>query len=216
MLGVCCTHFEGGDCQAIQGHCADGCAWEEAAWERLAAYEDTGLKPEEVTQIKLAIMGKSLAEIKEFEGVSIDRMIELTQAEKDGRLVVLPDAKYTDADGEKALQTAMWTCGNTNNPVTRYTADAIAEKLCREARDKNPPLTQKELQWMDGEPVWIVQEGRSGRWDLIRRRTTSGISTYVHGFLAWADCGKIWRAYRYRLEPSANEEETDGTAYNSH
>ena len=79
----------------------------------------------------------------------------------------------------------------------------------------NRPLTQKELQWMDGEPVWIVQEGRSGRWDLIRRRTTSGISTYVHGFLAWADCGKIWRAYRYRLEPSANEEETDGTAYNS-
>ncbi len=152
MPGVCCTHFEGGDCQAIQGHCADGCAWEEAAWERLAAYEDTGLEPEDVTQIKLAIMGKSLAEIKEFEGVSIDRMIELTQAEKDGRLVVLPDAKYTDADGEKALQTAMWTCGNTNNPVTRYTADAIAEKLCREARDKNPPLTLEELQGMDGEP----------------------------------------------------------------
>lgn len=50
--------------------------------DRLAAYEDTGLEPEEVTQIKLAIMGKSLAEIKEFEGVSIDRMIELTQAEK--------------------------------------------------------------------------------------------------------------------------------------
>lgn len=79
----------------------------------------------------------------------------------------------------------------------------------------NRPLTQKELQWMDGESLWIVQEGRPGRWDLIRRRTTSGISTYVHGFLAWADCGKIWRAYRYRLEPSANKEKTDGTAYNS-
>ena len=51
MPGVCCTHFEGGDCQAIQGHCADGCAWEEAAWERLAAYEDTGLTPEEVKKI---------------------------------------------------------------------------------------------------------------------------------------------------------------------
>ena len=57
---------------------------------RLAAYEDTGLEPEEVMQTKLAIMGKSLAEIKEFEGVSINRMIELAQAEKDGRLVVLP------------------------------------------------------------------------------------------------------------------------------
>ena len=202
MLGVCCTHFEGGDCQAIQGHCADGCAWEEAAWERLAAYEDTGLEPEEVTQIKLAIMGKSLAEIKEFEGVSIDRMIELTQAEKDGRLVVLPDAKYTDADGEKALQKAMWTCGNTNNPVTRYTADAIAEKLCREARDKNPPLTLEELREMDGEPVWIIPMRGSGgfcTWMLVDAEYE--LCREAHGEMAvFENCGKTWLAYRRKPE----------------
>ena len=58
--------------------------------ERLAAYEDTGLEPEEVVQTKLALMGKVLAEIKEFDGVPVNRMIELAQAEKDGRLVVLP------------------------------------------------------------------------------------------------------------------------------
>jgi len=75
---------------AIQGHCADGCAWEEAAWERLAAYEDTGLEPEEVVQTKLALIGKALAEIKEIEGITTNRMIELAQAEKDGRLVALP------------------------------------------------------------------------------------------------------------------------------
>lgn len=202
MPGVCCTHFEGGDCQAIQGHCADGCAWEEAAWERLAAYEDTGLEPEEVTQIKLAIMGKSLAEIKEFEGVSIDRMIELTQAEKDGRLVVLPDAKYTDADGEKALQKAMWTCGNTNNPVTRYTADAIAEKLCREARDKNPPLTLEELREMDGEPVWIIPMRGSGgfcTWMLVDAEYE--LCREAHGEMAvFENCGKTWLAYRRKPE----------------
>ena len=199
MPGVCCTHFEGGDCQAIQGHCADGCAWEEAAWERLAAYEDTGLEPEEVTQIKLAIMGKSLAEIKEFEGVSIDRMIELTQAEKDGRLVVLPDAKYTDADGEKALQTAMWTCGNTNNPVTRYTADAIAEKLCREARDKNPPLTLEELQGMDGEPVWVVPlndfEILPANY-LVNAYAEQIVVDKFGAYLDFEDYGKTWLAYR--------------------
>ena len=202
MPGVCCTHFEGGDCQAIQGHCADGCAWEEAAWERLAAYEDTGLEPEEVTQIKLAIMGKSLAEIKEFEGVSINRMIELTQAEKDERLVVLPDAKYTDADGEKALQKAMWTCGNTNNPVTRYTADAIAEKLCREARDKNPPLTLEELREMDGEPVWIIPMRGSGgfcTWMLVDAEYE--LCREAHGEMAvFENCGKTWLAYRRRPE----------------
>ena len=199
MPGVCCTHFEGGDCQAIQGHCADGCAWEEAAWERLAAYEDTGLEPEDVTQIKLAIMGKSLAEIKEFEGVSIDRMIELTQAEKDGRLVVLPDAKYTDADGEKALQTAMWTCGNTNNPVTRYTADAIAEKLCREARDKNPPLTLEELQGMDGEPVWVVPlndfEILPANY-LVNAYAEQIVVDKFGAYLDFEDYGKTWLAYR--------------------
>jgi hypothetical protein len=202
MPGVCCTHFEGGDCQAIQGHCADGCAWEEAAWERLAAYEDTGLEPEEVTQIKLAIMGKSLAEIKEFEGVSINRMIELTQAEKDERLVVLPDAKYTDADGEKALQKAMWTCGNTNNPVTRYTADAIAEKLCREARDKNPPLTLEELREMDGEPVWIIPMRGSGgfcTWMLVDAEYE--LCREAHGEMAvFENCGKTWLAYRRKPE----------------
>lgn len=203
MPGVCCTHFEGGDCQAIQGHCADGCAWEEAAWERLAAYEDTGLEPEEVTQIKLAIMGKSLAEIKEFEGVSTDRMIELTQAEKDGRLVVLPDAKYTDADGEKALQKAMWTCGNTNNPVTRYTADAIAEKLCREARDKNPPLTLEELQGMDGEPVWVVPlndfEILPANY-LVNAYAEQIVVDKFGAYLDFEDYGKTWLAYRRKPE----------------
>lgn len=203
MPGVCCTHFEGGDCQAIQGLCADGCAWEEAAWERLAAYEDTGLEPEEVTQIKLAIMGKSLAEIKEFEGVSTDRMIELTQAEKDGRLVVLPDAKYTDADGEKALQKAMWTCGNTNNPVTRYTADAIAEKLCREARDKNPPLTLEELQGMDGEPVWVVPlndfEILPANY-LVNAYAEQIVVDKFGAYLDFEDYGKTWLAYRRKPE----------------
>lgn len=109
-----------------------------------------------------------IAKIMEFDGISIKRMKELSQAEKDGRLVVLPDAKYTDADGEKALQKAMWTCGNTNNPVTRYTANAIAEKLCREARDENPPLTLDELREMDGEPVWVVElNDYPPRWGLV-------------------------------------------------
>lgn len=57
---------------------------------RLAAYEETGLEPEAVEYLKLASMGKAIAEIKEFEGVPIDRLRELAQAKKEGRLVVLP------------------------------------------------------------------------------------------------------------------------------
>ena len=62
----------------------------------------------------------------------LDRLRELAQADREGRCVVLPDAKYTDTGGETALRRAMYICGVQNNPVTRYTADAIAEKLTRE------------------------------------------------------------------------------------
>lgn len=203
MPGVCCTHFEGGDCQAIQGHCADGCAWEEAAWERLAAYEDTGLEPEEVAE-RLRTC-KELVQIFEradlYNGIGpIEHICELSQAEKDGRLVMLPDAKYTDADGEKALQKAMWVCGNTNNPVTRYTADAIAEKLCREARDENPPLTLEELREMDGEPVWVCEpNGTNGVWGLVDLEYQM-VRLHGGGLSIWENNDKSWLAYRRKPE----------------
>lgn len=50
------------------------------ACEKLAAYEETGLEPEAVEHLKLASMGKAIAEIKEFEGVPVDRLRELAQA----------------------------------------------------------------------------------------------------------------------------------------
>lgn len=97
---------------------------------RLAAYEDTGLEPDDLHRafnedaiLKLA--GQAL-------GVTPARLRELAQADREGRCVVLPDAKYTDTDGDTALRRAMYICGVQNNPVTRYTADAIAEKLTRE------------------------------------------------------------------------------------
>ncbi|EHL71938.1 hypothetical protein HMPREF1032_03175 [Subdoligranulum sp. 4_3_54A2FAA] len=58
-----------------------------------------------------------------------------SESRRKGRLVVLQNVKYTDSDGEKALRHAMYMCGVQNNPVTRYTADAIAEKLTREAAE---------------------------------------------------------------------------------
>ena len=58
--------------------------------ERLAAYEDTGLEPESVEALKLSMMGKEISEITEFDGLPIERLRELAEADKDGRLVVLP------------------------------------------------------------------------------------------------------------------------------
>jgi hypothetical protein len=101
--------------------------------DRLAAYEETGLEPEDMKKAfnedaTLKLAGQIL-------GVTPGRLRELAQAEKEGRLVVLQNVKYTDSDGEKALRHAMYMCGVQNNPVTRYTADAIAEKLTREAAE---------------------------------------------------------------------------------
>nr|DAS89488.1 MAG TPA: hypothetical protein [Caudoviricetes sp.] len=62
----------------------------------------------------------------------LDRLRELKQADDEGRCVVLPSGDYTDKDGENALKSAMNTCFYHNNPVTRYIADAVAEKLTRE------------------------------------------------------------------------------------
>ena len=174
--------------------------------DRLAAYEDTGLEPEEVAE-RLRTC-KELVQIFEradlYNGIGpIEHICELSQAEKDGRLVMLPDAKYTDADGEKALQKAMWVCGNTNNQVTRYTADAIAEKLCREARDENPPLTLEELREMDGEPVCIAPvDGGPYTWMLVD--TKYEVCREAHGGLAvFENLGKTWVAYRHKPENGA-------------
>lgn len=88
--GICCTHFRGPECIEVGGNCAMNCKWEEAAWSRLAAYEDTGLYPESVEALKLSMMGKAISEITEFDGLPIDRLRELAEADKDGRVVVLP------------------------------------------------------------------------------------------------------------------------------
>lgn len=101
---------------------------------RLAAYEDTGLEPEEINALcemdRRAKMAEMLR-LEESAGVSIDRLAELAQADRDGRCVVLPAGGFSDQDGENALKSAMNTCYYHNNPVTRFIADAVAEKLVR-------------------------------------------------------------------------------------
>ena len=66
------------------------CPFEIAVCERLAAYEDTGIEPESVEALKLSMMGKAISEITEFDGLPIDRLRELAEADKDGRVVVRP------------------------------------------------------------------------------------------------------------------------------
>lgn len=86
-------------------------------YDRLSAYEDTGLEPEEVEGVRCgAILWRDafihekekrehdtqVAEEIEALGLSPDRLRELAQADKEGRCIVLPtksiNARYDVAD----------------------------------------------------------------------------------------------------------------------
>ena len=84
--GICCTHFRGPECLEVGGNCAMNCKWEEAAWSRLAAYEDTRLEPEEIDMDHEA--AEQLRHL--CRNCDIDRLDELAEADKACRLVVLP------------------------------------------------------------------------------------------------------------------------------
>jgi hypothetical protein len=103
--GICCTHFRGPECLEVGGNCAMNCKWEEAAWSRLAAYEDTGLTPEEINDLasvreippeaEYAINKHADSIIERLDKLLAQtdddvRLRELAEADKDGRLVVPP------------------------------------------------------------------------------------------------------------------------------
>lgn len=77
------------------------CPFETAVCERLAAYEDTGLTPEEIkvpftedTMINLAAQAL---------GVEPSRLRELAEADKDGRVIILP-CKVYETDGVRVYE----------------------------------------------------------------------------------------------------------------
>lgn len=84
--GICCTHFRGPECLEVGGNCAMNCKWEEAAWSRLAAYEDTRLEPEEIDMDHEA--AEQLRHL--CRNCDIDRLEELAEADRAGRLMVSP------------------------------------------------------------------------------------------------------------------------------
>lgn len=71
------------------------CKWEEAAWSRLAAYEDTGLTPEEIKEL-----------LHDTTGPLHRKLGEWIDADASGRLVVLP-CKVGDT---------LWVTGRDNVP----------------------------------------------------------------------------------------------------
>ena len=81
-----CTEIPGGS------FCEDGACSQRKVWERLRAYEDTGLEPEEVLpKDKTDGIALKLMRLSDLEGIcSYTRLRELAEADKEGRLFLLP------------------------------------------------------------------------------------------------------------------------------
>lgn len=94
--------FEGNFCDIAQ--CRDlvcqqsGTCTQRQVWERLKAYEDTGLEPEAVETVKLALAAKHMVDLETLNNTPISRRVELAEADKDGRVVVLPCKGYSSID----------------------------------------------------------------------------------------------------------------------
>ena len=77
---------------------------------RLKAYEDTGLEPEAVETVKLALCAKHMVDLETLNNTPISRLVEIAEADKDGRVVVLPcqvGERWTDEDGRAVRITAV-------------------------------------------------------------------------------------------------------------
>lgn len=71
-------------CQETPGgpSCEDGACSQRKVWERLKAYEDTGMEPEQIRDAQETL--------RCFDNIGIKRGNEIVTAEEKGRLVILP------------------------------------------------------------------------------------------------------------------------------
>lgn len=181
------------------------------AFDRLAAYEDTGMTPEEITGLcsmnERAKMA-DLLRLEEYQEIgSIDHFRELAQAEKDGWPPVTPRAKTCDAHTAEAeyLLGVLWNGLHNNDGMDSKVADRVAEiahegdKVQPATTPKNDPLTLDELLEMDGEPVWLERE-QSAYYDVLHISKSGDSCCFYTTQLYAADYGKTWLAYRRKPE----------------
>nr|DAH09630.1 MAG TPA: hypothetical protein [Caudoviricetes sp.] len=86
-------HEDNGNCMAVGGFCT---AVPAAHCRLLQEYLGTGLTPEEVKRSKLEIEAGCVKTIARTYGVDINRLRKLAEADKAGRLVVLPEGGESD------------------------------------------------------------------------------------------------------------------------
>ena len=87
---------------------------------RLKAYEDTGLEPEAM----LALAAKHLVDLETLNNTPISRLVELAEADKDGRIRIIPESQNETCghcyNFEREPGTKHGTCAKRPHPRDRY------------------------------------------------------------------------------------------------
>lgn len=77
------------DARRCAGGCAQ-CGTVDKAIDRLGEYEDAGLTPEETERSKMEIEAGCVKAIARMYGIDINRLRQLAEADRAGRVIVLP------------------------------------------------------------------------------------------------------------------------------
>ena len=91
---------------------------------RLKAYEDTGLEPEAVETVKLALAAKHMVDLETLNNTPISRLVELAEADKDGRVRIIPESQNETCghcyNFERESGTRHGLCAKRPHPRNRY------------------------------------------------------------------------------------------------
>lgn len=127
-------------------------------FDRLAAYEETGLEPEEIERILdsygrgMTLRTENAQRLEIIKEIPIDRLRELAQAEKTGQLVVLPckvgDKLYDITLGEVREKTVI--------SLSMFVPESV-NHLVIHAEDFRTAITSYELQDI-GETFFLTRE----------------------------------------------------------
>lgn len=139
-------------CDVIPGgsYCESGSCTQRKVWERLKAYEDTGLEPEQCENAKVIIESAFSDDTSKAELIR-----ELLKADKDGRLVVLPckvgDTVWANLDGMRHPRKCVIEFANIGSHVTTIvfsTVDGLREQCGVNPRSfgKTVFLTREEAE----------------------------------------------------------------------
>lgn len=115
------------------------CLLDDIICDRLAAYEDTGLTPKETKRMSNILMDVGIDYNCSWEYVKNwllnDRLRDLAEADKDGRLVVLPckvgDTVWANLDGMRHTRKCVIEFANIGSHVTTIvfsTVDGLREQ----------------------------------------------------------------------------------------